>query len=62
MIPVPGHVVRIAGGQCASDDMAGGWVQGMGARSSPALGHPTQRAWPNNGLRSLRLLRRGISF
>jgi hypothetical protein len=31
MIPLVGHVVNIAGGQCAPDDMGGGWRCSMGA-------------------------------
>jgi hypothetical protein len=53
MIPLVGRVVRIAGGQFAPDDMGGGWgVQGMGGRPHPGPGHPTQRAWPNQGVQA----------
>jgi len=51
MTPVVGHVVRMAGGQCAPDDMGGGWVcriWGAGRVPHLAIRHnapgPT-RAW-----------------
>lgn len=45
MIPLVSDVVRIAGGQCAPDEMGGGWVQSIGAAHVP---HLTHRASPNN--------------
>jgi hypothetical protein len=41
MIPVVGHVVRMAGRNCAPDDMGGGWVVGQAA----------SRTWPSDTTR-----------
>src|SRR5213593_4472351 len=55
MTPVVGHVVRMAGGQCAP--RRHGWwlsVQGNGAGRVPHLAIRTQHAWPNNRLQAKR--------
>jgi hypothetical protein len=50
MIPLVGHVVRIAGGQCAPDFMGGGW----GCR---VWGQAASRTWPSD---TSRLKRSGM--
>jgi hypothetical protein len=40
MTPLVGHVVRMTGGQCAPDDMGGGWV-------CRVWGQAESRTWPS---------------
>ena len=41
MTPLVGHVVRMTGGQCAPDDMGGGWV-------CRVWGQAESRIWPSD--------------